>query len=148
MIEKQKIVGFVCLANYCRSPVAANLFKKKFNNSFKSDSAGINPMITAGMDLRSVDYLKYNDVAYEMHTPKKIDKKFINSSHVIFAMDAVVLMQLNKTFKNYRNKFKLFTYQHRNIQINDPYKLSKEKYESVMNKIKFVIDRFEVEELC
>ncbi len=148
MTEEEKSIGFVCLANYCRSPVAENLFKKKFSNSFKVDSAGINPMIAAGMDLRSVKYLKNNDVPHKMHIPKRIDKKFLNSSHIIFAMDTLVLMQLNKIFKNYRNKFKLFTYQHRNLQINDPYKLSNEKYESVMDEIKFVIDSIEIEELC
>ena len=148
MTDELGSVGFVCLANYCRSPVAKVLLKNKFKNLLKVDSAGINPMVSAGMDSRSISYLKENDKFYEIHNPQRIDKNFLNSSNIIFAMDTSVLMYLNKNYKRHRNKFKLFTYQHRNLQIRDPYKLSKEKYKIVMDEIKFVIDSFELEELC
>ena len=148
MTDELGSVGFVCLANYCRSPVAKVLLKNKFKNLLKVDSAGINPMVSAGMDSRSISYLKENDKFYEIHNPQRIDKNFLNSSNIIFAMDTSVLMHLNKNYKRHRNKFKLFTYQHRNLQIQDPYKLSKEKYKIVMDEIKFVIDSFELEELC
>ena len=147
MIDGQMSIGFVCLANYCRSPVAKMILKNKFKNSLKVDSAGINPIVSAGMDSRSIDYLKENNIAYEIHNPKKIDKKFLNSSNLVFAMDAMVLMHLNKTYKNFRYKFKLFTYQHRNLQIKDPYRLSEEKYKKVMDQIKFVVDSFKLDEL-
>ena len=124
------------------------ILKNKFKNSLIVDSAGINPLVSAGMDSRSVDYLKENNITYELHNPKKIDKNFLISSHVVFAMDAVVLMHLNKTYKNFRHKFKLFTFKHRNLHIKDPYRLSKEEYKNVMNKIKFVVDSFQLEELC
>lgn len=148
MIEEMRSVSFVCLANYCRSPVAEMILKNKFKNSLKVDSAGINPMVSAGMDSRSVDYLKENNIYYEIHNPKKIDKNFLNSSDVVFAMDAMVLMHLNKTYKNFRHKYKLFTYKQRNLQIKDPYELSDEEYKNVMDKIKFVVDSFQLEELC
>ena len=83
-----------------------------------------------------------------MHNPKKIDKNFLKSSNIVFAMDTMVLMHLNKTYKNFRHKFKLFTYQHRNIQIRDPYRLSEEEYLNVMDKIKFVVNSFQLDELC
>ena len=148
MTDELGSVGFVCLANYCRSPVAKVLLKNKFKNLLKVDSAGINPMVSAGMDSRSISYLKEDNKFYEIHNPKRIDKNFLNSSNIIFAMDTSVLMYLNKNYKRHRNKFKLFTYQHRNLQIRDPYKLSKEKYKIVMDEIKFVIDSFELDELC
>ena len=147
MIEETRSIGFVCLANYCRSPVAKMILKNKFKHSLKVDSAGINPMISAGMDSRSVDFLKKNNIAFEMHSPKKIDKNFLNSSDVIFAMDITVLMHLNKSYKNFIHKFKLFTHQQRNLQIKDPYRLSEEEYKNVMDKIKFVVDSFQLEEL-
>ena len=147
MIDKQRSIGFVCLANYCRSPVAKVLLENKFKDSLKVDSAGINPMISAGMDIRSVNYLKEKNIFFEIHNPKKVNKIFLNTSDIVFAMDTSILMHLNKTFKNYRNKFKLFTFQHRNIQIKDPYKLSEEKYIKAMDEIKFVVDHFKLEEL-
>ena len=148
MIEEIRSIGFVCLANYCRSPVAKMILKNKFKNSLKVDSAGINPMVSAGMDSRSIDYLKEKNLELEIHNPKKIDKDFLNSSDVVFAMDAMVLMHLNKTYKNFRHKFKLFTYKQRNLQIKDPYRLSEEEYKNVMDKIKLVADSFQLEELC
>ena len=147
MIDEQRSVGLVCLANYCRSPVAEVILKNKFKNSLKVDSAGINPMVSASMDSRSVNYLKENNIVFEVHNPKKIDKKFLNSSDVIFAMDTIVLMNLNRTYKNFRHKFKLFTYKQRNLQIKDPYSLSEKEYKNVMDKIKFVVDSFQLEEL-
>ena len=133
MIEETRSIGFVCLANYCRSPVAQMILKNKFEHSLKVDSAGINPMVSAGMDSRSVDYLKENNIEFEIHNPKKIDKNFLNSSDVVFAMDAMVLMHLNKTYKNFRHKFKLFTYKQRNLQIKDPFRLSEEEYKRIFN---------------
>ena len=147
MIDEQRSVGLVCLANYCRSPVAKMILKNKFKDLLKVDSAGINPMVSAGMDSRSVDYLKENNITYELHNPKKIDKNFLKSSNVVFAMDATILMHLNKSYKKFRHKFKLFTFKQRNLQIKDPYRLSKEEYKNVMEEIKFVVDSFQLEEL-
>ena len=102
MIEEPKSIGFVCMANYCRSPVAKVLFKNRFKSILNVDSAGLSPMVSAGMDPRSISYLKENNKIYEIHNPKKIDKNFLNSSNIVFAMDILVLMHLNKTYKNYR----------------------------------------------
>lgn len=146
MTEEARSIGFICMANYCRSPVAKELLKNRFKN-LKVDSAGINPMVSAGMDSRSIEYLKEQNKDYEIHNPKKVDKSFLNSSDIVFAMDGFILMYLNKNFKNYIKKFKLFTYQHRNIQIKDPYKLSKEKYKNVMEEINFVINHFDIKDL-
>ena len=139
MTKAKKSVSFVCMANYCRSPVAKMLLKHKFGDSIETDSAGIRPLVSAGMDPRSLDFLTKNDVYPELHTPKKVDKNFFASSDIIFAMDTFILMQLNKTFKKYRNKFKLFSYQYRNLNIVDPYKLSDEDYKNVMEDIKLIV---------
>ena len=147
MIDDQRSISFVCLANYCRSPVAKVLLQNKFKNFLKVNSAGINPMISAGMDLRSVNYLKEHNCFCEIHNPSGIDKNFLNFSDLIFAMDTKVLMSLNKNYKRHRNKFKLFTYKHMNMQIKDPYNLSEEEYKKVMDDIKFVVDSFKIEDL-
>ena len=127
------------MANYCRSPVAKMLLKHKFGDSIKTDSAGIRPLVSAGMDPRSFDFLTKNNVHPELHTPKKVDKNFFLTSDIIFAMDTLILMQLNKTFKKYRYKFKLFSYQYRDLNIVDPYNLSEENYKNVMEDIKLIV---------
>lgn len=147
MTKELKSVSFVCMANYCRSPVAKMLFKNKFGDTFKIDSAGIQPKISAGMDARSVNFLKENNIPLEIHNPKKIDRNFFNSSNIIFAMDTTILIKLNNLFRKYRGKIKLFSYQHKNLTIQDPFNLSIEKYNDVMKEIKFVVDNFEIDHL-
>tara|TARA_A100001011_G_C14297901_1_gene839329 strand:+ start:2470 stop:2916 length:447 start_codon:yes stop_codon:yes gene_type:complete len=147
MIEEQKSVSFVCMANYCRSPVAKLLLKNKYGKLIKVDSAGLRPMLAAGMDPRSVDYLRQSNISYEIHNPKKIDKRFLNTSNIIFAMDTTILMLLNKLYKGHRNKIKLFTHKHTDLNILDPYKLNREEYKKVMNDINFVVENLVLEEL-
>ena len=142
---KIRSVGFVCMANYCRSPVAKILFKNKYGDSFTVNSAGLKPMISAGMDPRSIDYLKKNNISLTIHNPKKVDRNFFNSCDVVFAMDINILMLLNKTFKKYRDKIKLFSYQHKNLNIIDPYKLPEKEYKNVMGDINFVIEKLKID---
>ena len=71
MTAINKSFCIVCIANYCRSPVAENLLKNRFNESYEFFSAGISPMSMPNMDPRSLKFLKENDVIHNFHTPKK-----------------------------------------------------------------------------
>ena len=55
-----KRILIVCMANYCRSPVAEFLLKDKLDNSYQISSAGIIQFDMPGMDERSIKYLKEN----------------------------------------------------------------------------------------
>ena len=147
MNEELKSICFICHANYCRSPVAEMLLKEKYKNSINVSSAGLRPMMTAGMDPRSLNFLKKNKIPCSVHNPKKIEVDLFKLSNIVFAMDTIVLMQLNRFYKKYRNKFRLVSFQHRNINIVDPYNLPRKKYENVMENIKFVIDNLSIEEI-
>lgn len=140
MIKELRSVSFVCMANYCRSPVAKMLLKNKYGDSLKIDSAGLRPIVSAGMDPRSIDFLNEKHISYEIHNPKKVDLNLLSSSSVVFAMDIMILMELNKEFKKFRNKIKLFSYQHKSLHIADPYNFPKDKYRDVMEDINFVIE--------
>ena len=146
MNKEVKSICFVCTANYCRSPVAEMLLRAKYKNSINVSSAGLRPMVISGMDPRSLSFLKKNKIPYSVHNPKKIDADLFKLSNIVFAMDTIVLMQLNKFYKKYRNKLRLVSFQHRNINIVDPYNLPIKKYENVMENIKFVIDNLSLEE--
>ncbi len=144
MTKDVKSVCFVCMANYCRSPVARILLKNRIGDFLKIDSAGIKPMVAAGMDPRSVEFLKKNNLHYEIHNPKKIDKNILNSSDLIFAMDTTILMYLNRLSKKHMYKIKLFTFQHKNLRIADPFNFPEEDYNTVMEDINFVINNLDL----
>lgn len=146
MIDNKKVIGVVCMANFCRSPVAAALLKKKLNNSFYIYSAGIKPLISAGMDPRSLKFLKKNKVFPEIHTPKEISKVLFNKSDLVFAMDQEVLINLNKKFKRDNRKIKIINFQNQKINISDPYRSSEDEYNVIMEKIKILVEELKLEE--
>ena len=77
MATDTKSFCVVCMANYCRSPVAENLLKKRFGHKYEFFSAGILPISQPNMDARSLAFLDGNNVNHDFHTPKKINKKML-----------------------------------------------------------------------
>ena len=133
----RKLVTFVCLANYCRSPVAKVLFEKNFSNEYEFISVGLNPMSAfSQMDPRSRKFLEELDIKDTLHTPKKINLNIVRSSDIIFALDIKVLFELNRLYKNFSNKIKLLSHQNNKLNLSDPYKQSDDEYKSVMLNIK------------
>lgn len=139
-----KRILIVCMANYCRSPVAEFLLKDKLDNSYQISSAGIIQFDMPGMDERSIKYLKENFNKTPFHQPKKITLKDLQSSDIIFALDIPILMMLNKKFKKYNNKFRLLGLNDERVMLNDPYKMSKEDYYAIMKKIEYVISKIDI----
>lgn len=137
---KKNRIGFVCMANFCRSPVAEVIFKnflKESNIDFFS--AGIQPIAETDMDIRSKTYLIDNGFKiYEAHIPKQINITMIKNSQVIYAMDHLILMILIKTFPTYSKIFKLINHNNKKMKIPDPYKMRDKEYIEVMNSIKKV----------
>lgn len=129
----------VCWANICRSPVAEFYLKKKLGSNFKITSAGIEPSYIGGMDKRSFNFIseQYPDIT-NGHVQKKISKSIITEYDLILAMDVVVLMHLNKIFKKYTNKFKIFNHQFPEIHTNDPYRSNNDQYIEVMSNIEYI----------
>lgn len=147
MTSIKKSFCIVCIANYCRSPVAENLLKKRFDNQYEFFSAGISPLSMPNMDQRSLKFLKDNNVNHNFHTPKKINKKMLDYFDKFLAVDFYVLNQLNIRYPKYKNKFLLFTSQFSDINITDPYRLALDEYLQTMNNIKYVAERINLQNL-
>lgn len=135
----------VCLANYCRSPVAENLLKKRFVNKYEFFSAGISPISQPNMDPRSLKFLKESNVSHSLHTPKKINKKMLNYFDIFLAVDFFVLNQLNILYPKYKHKFLPLTIQSSDINIIDPYHFKAHEYTRTMNDIKKVVEKINLE---
>ena len=131
----------VCIANYCRSPVFESLFNEKYNDKYEFYSAGLNPMPSANMDPRSIDYLKSLGINKIIHNPKPLNTKILNYFDYILAVDSFVLNQLNLRFKRYSKKFLLVASHLPNIDIIDPYNTTNiEDYNKIMESIKFTVN--------
>ena len=137
-------ITVVCIANYCRSPVAEYALKKRYENKFDIFSAGISPLPESNMDTRSSKFLEKNNIDFGIHNPKKLTESFIKKSRIVFAMDLKVLLYLNKKYKKHAKKFKLFSYQHPRISLADPYKLNNKDYEDIMNNIIYISENIKI----
>ena len=135
------------MANYCRSPVAENLLKKRFGQKYEFFSAGISPIAQPNMDARSLAFLKENNVSHDFHTPKKINKKMLNYFDKFLAIDFYILNQLNIAYPKYKHKFQSITKQFHDINILDPYHLQADEYLKTMNDIKYVSENINLEEI-
>jgi len=138
----------VCIANYCRSPVVENLLKNRFGDGkYEFFSAGVAPISQPNMDLRSAEFLEANGVDYDLHTPKKINKRMLDYFDIFLAVDFFVLNQLNHDFPKYRQKFRLLTTQFTNIDIVDPFRFEEDEYSKVMNDIQYVSENINLDEI-
>ena len=145
LIQNNKQICVICVANYCRSPVAERLLSAKFQDKFNIISAGLSPMISADMDPRSKNFLKKFDVPYDKHLPRRVTEKIMQDSSLIFGIDLLVLQELNRLFPRFKNKIKLLNYQLPKISLFDPFKYDDAEYIEVMKRIKRVIDHIDIE---
>ena len=146
MSTPKKSFCVVCIANYCRSPVVENLLKKRFRDEYEFFSAGISPIALPSMDPRSMKFLQENNIDFNLHTPKKINKNMLNYFDAFLVVDFYVLNQLNITYPKYKYKFRSLTMQFQDVNIVDPYQLNDEEYLRVMTDIKFVAEKINLEE--
>lgn len=104
-------------------------------------------MSDSNMDVRSLNFLKKNNVNIKLHTPKKLNKKILEYFDLFLAVDLIVLQMLNKNFSNYSHKFRLASFQFPKINIIDPYKLNDAEYASVMDDILLVSQKIDLENI-
>ena len=140
-----KNILIICTANYCRSPVAANILQNRLGSSFKIDSAGLIQFDIPGMDPRSLKYLTNIGLKTNLHQPKIITKQLVKNADLIYAIDSMILMQLNNKFHNYNYKFKLFSLINENIILRDPYKMDDKSYIKIMENISYVSSKITID---
>ncbi len=137
-MDNKEVICVVCFANYCRSPVAETILKRKLGKRYKVISAGLQPVAKAEMDKRSQRFLSENGYSLEIHTPKKISKNIITKCKYIFALDPMILIELNKLYPGNFNKIKLLSFQKKGVNLFDPIGLDENEYKTVMKNIEAV----------
>lgn len=145
MATDKKSFCIICIANYCRSPVIEVLLKNRFGDEYEFFSAGISPIALPSMDPRSLEFLQENKIDHDFHNPKKINKKMLNYFDIFLAVDPFILKHLNTTYPNHKHKFRSLTMQFSDLNIVDPYKLPADGYKKVMNDIKYISDKVNLE---
>lgn len=127
------------MANFCRSPVAMYLMRKRFPQH-QIISAGIHPILEPNMDRRSESFLQLNGFKDTQHMPRKISSNLISASNIVFALDPIILMKLNELFPKFKHKFYVLNHQMPKNSLSDPYKMNEENYNEIMKRIDVVIN--------
>ena len=131
-----KGICFICMANYCRSPVAEALLRKYLKNDpVNITSAGLNPILKADMDSRSRKYLEKNNTKAFIHIPKAITHEHFMKNDFVIALDYGIFLELNKQFPDFRNKVYLLNENVPETNLSDPYLFNDDKYDLVMEDI-------------
>ena len=130
---------FVCISNYCRSPVAEKIFNNLNIDNTISKSAGINDFLAMNMDPRSQDYLKTNGIQDTYHQPRKVSYNLLSKSDKIFALDSFVFLFLKKNFKN--QNIKIINTYDRSFALYDPFKLKNlDEYNDCLDNVKNCVE--------
>ena len=83
-----KSVELVCMANYCRSPVAEKILESLNLENISFSSSGIRPYPSASMDKRSYEYISNLGISNKSHIPRKITSEIVQATDLVLAMDA------------------------------------------------------------
>ena len=133
-------VEFVCVANYCRSPVAESFFKKMATD-IEVSSSGIKPYQLAKMDDRSAQFLADNGIHPSAHLPRELKQKKREPNDLIICFELSIIHFIWKKYPSQRDHLKIYNYLDPSIKINDPFKLkTHDEYYSEMNNIKTCVN--------
>ena len=130
----------VCYANFCRSPVAEYLLKKRFGDNYRFISAGLNPMKTSGMHTLSEKFLNYKKIENILHIPRTITTDQVKISKLVLAADQNILMELNKRFPRHKDRIRALNFRSPKHHVFDPIQMCEERYMKVMQNIQIIVD--------
>ena len=126
-------ITVVCVANFCRSPVAHYLLDDYLNESCKVSSAGIIDFNKTYMDKRSEKFLNENGIENISHVTRRLNMKIVNDSTIIFAMDNKIVRKISEKFPQAISKIKLLN----ETEFYDPISFKRNSdYLLTMNQIK------------
>ena len=127
---------FVCIANFCRSPVAEKILKHHLLDNSDINSAGLIDYDKKFMHKYSQEFLKEIGIEDIEHNTKQITKDMIKKTKIIFCMDKAILKELRSQFPESSAKMRLIM----NKDIEDPINLEKNQYKTVLKEMNFQIE--------
>lgn len=134
----------ICMANYCRSPVAAaimNSLNSTRDTGIDFYSRGINSHNLVSMDPRSISFLESMNVTFEPHYPADIRVHDCEQSTFLFTLDSTVNDNLRMLFKGYENKTFALNHCDPFLPTEDPFRFNEDKYLDIMNSIQKICSK-------
>lgn len=125
-------VLIVCVGNICRSPVAEELFRHKFQGRRpRFSSAGIGALVGNPMDATARQVLIDHGIEPGAHRARQVDKAMLHQADLILAMEQSHIQRLRQIAPEVHGKTFLIGKWQNDTQIPDPYRQARPAFEHV-----------------
>lgn len=137
-------VLFVCTANVCRSPIAAEIFNKLSNGlEVTADSAGIAIIPGSLATEKSVNIIKEKlNIDINDREAKEINLKKLEKADIVLAMTSYSRDFIKEKFPTFKNKvYTICEYAGVNGEVTDPFGSSVGVYQKTYKELEELVSR-------
>ena len=127
-------IEFVCIGNYCRSPVAEKILKKHLPNC-TIYSSGVSPMSSNNMHKFSRRFLEDNNFTELIHIPNQFNFQQNPKIKKILCFEPKIINLIWEKSPHLKNSLFSFTKYFQNEKVYDPLNYEKQEYFIEMQKI-------------
>lgn len=139
----------VCVGNICRSPMAEFLFRQRFEESgvaISVSSAGLGALLDHGADEKAAEVMLAAGIDISAHRARQLSDELVKGNELILVMESWQKKEIEHIYPYARGRVHLFG-KWSNMEVEDPYKKSKEVFDEVFVKIDHLCHQW-CEKLC
>lgn len=129
-----KRILIVCTGNICRSPIAERLLRSNLGEKV-IDSAGTGALIGHPADDTAISVSENHGLSLDNHKAQQFTARLARNYDLILVMEKGHLESISKIAPEARGKTMLLGHWSGQKEIPDPYRKSREAFESVYNLI-------------
>jgi protein-tyrosine phosphatase len=131
-----KRILIICVGNICRSPTAEYMFRHRLSSASTSiQSAGLGAMVGQRMDPAALEILGENGIEGEAHRARQVTSSMLRDADLVLAMEQEHVSRLMRMVPEASGKMMLLDRWERRGDIPDPYRLGREVFEHVYQRI-------------
>lgn len=131
----------VCTGNICRSPIAERLFRSNLVNKV-IDSAGTGALVGHPADGTAISVAENHGLSLDDHKGQQFTSGLARSYDLILVMEKSHLESISRIAPEARGKTMLLGHWSGQKEIPDPYRKSREAFESVYSLIEEACGRW------
>lgn len=124
----------VCTGNICRSPIAERILRSKLPGK-RIDSAGVGALVDYPADENAIDVAERNGISLAGHKAVQFNSRVGSKYDLILVMEKSHLAKITEISPEASGKTMLLGHWLALTEIPDPYKKSREAFESVYKLI-------------
>jgi len=134
----------VCVGNICRSPMAEFLLRQRLMENdvnISVSSAGLGAVIDHGADEKAIELMLERGIDISTHRARQLSGEMVKKNELILVMEHWQQKEIEGLYPYARGRVHLFG-KWSDMEIEDPYKKSKEAFNMTFVKIDKACDEW------